>query len=120
MVGKGENAGVQHVLLFPLCFHKASFIGSLKVGIVWYRDKYETIKTYRNAIFGDMEKKQVSGSSNLSKNKIFSNAAVTRGARSSIFEVTGLNSSNLRILSETKIFVAKDLRNAIWQVLFPP
>ena len=35
IVGKGENAGYQHFLLFS-CFVKASFSGSLKVGIVWY------------------------------------------------------------------------------------
>ena len=35
IVGKGENAGYQHFLLFPQCFQKASFSGSLKVGIVW-------------------------------------------------------------------------------------
>ena len=35
IVGKGENAGYQHFLLFPSCFHKASFSESLKVGIVW-------------------------------------------------------------------------------------
>ena len=29
IVGKGENAGYQHFLLFPQCFQKASFIGSL-------------------------------------------------------------------------------------------
>ena len=29
IVGKGENAGYQQ------CFQKASFLGSLKVGIVW-------------------------------------------------------------------------------------
>ena len=34
-VGKGENAGYQHFLLFSQCFQKASFTGSLKVGIVW-------------------------------------------------------------------------------------
>ena len=34
-VGKGENAGSQHFLLFPQCFQKAYFSGSLKVGIVW-------------------------------------------------------------------------------------
>ena len=33
--GKGENAGKQHFLLFPQCFQKASFSGSLKVVIVW-------------------------------------------------------------------------------------
>ena len=34
IVGKGENAGHQHFLLFPQCFQKAFFTGSLKVGIV--------------------------------------------------------------------------------------
>ena len=34
-MGKGENAGYQHFLLFPLCFQKASHTGSLKVVIVW-------------------------------------------------------------------------------------
>ena len=32
IVGKGENAGYQHFLLFPR-FQKTSFSGSLKVGI---------------------------------------------------------------------------------------
>ena len=35
IVGKGENAGHQHFLLFPQCFQKPSVAGSLKVGIVW-------------------------------------------------------------------------------------
>ena len=35
IVGKGENAAFQHFLLFPQCFQKASFSGSLEVGIVW-------------------------------------------------------------------------------------
>ena len=35
IVGKGEKAGYQHFLLFPKCFLKASFPGSLKIGIVW-------------------------------------------------------------------------------------
>ena len=30
IVGKGENAGYQHFLLFPQCFQKASFPVSLK------------------------------------------------------------------------------------------
>ena len=30
MVGKGENAGYQHFLLFPLCFQKVSFLGVVK------------------------------------------------------------------------------------------
>ena len=34
-VGKGENAGYQHFLLFPQCFQKDPFPGSLKVGVVW-------------------------------------------------------------------------------------
>ena len=33
-VGKGENAGYQHLLLFPQCFPKPSSLCSLKVGIV--------------------------------------------------------------------------------------
>ena len=39
MVGKGENASNQHFLLFPQCFQNASFLKSLKVGIVWERVK---------------------------------------------------------------------------------
>ena len=39
IVGKGENAGNQHFLLFPQYFRKAFFSGSLKVGIVWERVK---------------------------------------------------------------------------------
>ena len=34
IVGKGENAGHGHFLLFPQCFPKASSTGSLKVVIV--------------------------------------------------------------------------------------
>ena len=34
IVGKGENAGYQHFLLFPQCFQKPSSIGLLKSGIV--------------------------------------------------------------------------------------
>ena len=30
IVGKGENAGYQHFILFPQCFQKASFLESLK------------------------------------------------------------------------------------------
>ena len=32
IVGKGENAGYQHFLLFPLCFLMLSVSGSLKLG----------------------------------------------------------------------------------------
>ena len=35
IVGKGENAGYQHFLLFPQCFQKVSSLESLKVQIVW-------------------------------------------------------------------------------------
>ena len=35
IVGKGENAGNQHFLLFYPCFQKCLSSGSLKVGIVW-------------------------------------------------------------------------------------
>ena len=35
IVGKGENAGNQHFLLFSQCFEKATSLRSLKVGIVW-------------------------------------------------------------------------------------
>ena len=34
IVVKEENAGYKHVLLFPLCFQKLSFFGSLKVYFV--------------------------------------------------------------------------------------
>ena len=34
IVGKGENAGNQHFLLFPQCFQKAFYSGSFKVGIL--------------------------------------------------------------------------------------
>ena len=35
IVGKGENAGYQDFLLFPQCFQRAFYLGSLKVGIMW-------------------------------------------------------------------------------------
>ena len=35
IVGKGENAGYQHFLLFQQCFQKALSSALLKVGIVW-------------------------------------------------------------------------------------
>ena len=34
-MGKGENAGYQHFLLLTQYFPKPSFLGSLKVRIVW-------------------------------------------------------------------------------------
>ena len=33
-VGKGENAGYKHFLLFPKCFPKPTSLGSLKVRIL--------------------------------------------------------------------------------------
>ena len=33
IVGKGENAALQHFLLFPKCFPKAFFSGSLKLRV---------------------------------------------------------------------------------------
>ena len=38
-VGKGENAGYQHFLLFPQCFQMSSLPASLKVCDVWQRFK---------------------------------------------------------------------------------
>ena len=34
-VVKGENAGYQYFLLFSQCFPKPSYLGSLKIRIVW-------------------------------------------------------------------------------------
>ena len=39
VVGKGENAGYQHFLLFSQCFQKASISESWNTGIVWERVK---------------------------------------------------------------------------------
>ena len=35
IMGKGETAGHQHFLLFPIMFSKGSFLRALKVRIVW-------------------------------------------------------------------------------------
>ena len=43
IVGKGENAGYQHFLLFPQCFPKPSSLGSLKTEIVWERVTYKLL-----------------------------------------------------------------------------
>ena len=48
IVGKGENAGYQHFLLFPQCFQKASYTGSLKV-VNAGRGKKVLIPTYIHA-----------------------------------------------------------------------
>ena len=45
IVGKEENAGYQHFLLFPQCFQKAFSSGSLKVGIAYEElTQYQTTK----------------------------------------------------------------------------
>ena len=46
IVGKGENAGYQHFLLFTQCFQKATSAGLLKVWIVWSRVKQQIYKLY--------------------------------------------------------------------------
>ena len=46
IVGKGENAGDQHFLLFPQYFQKVSFSRSFNVGILWYRAKTRTDTTF--------------------------------------------------------------------------
>ena len=40
IVGKGENTGYQHFLLFQQCFERASFQDTLKGVIVWEWVKY--------------------------------------------------------------------------------
>ena len=45
IVGKGENAGYQHFLLFPQCFPKPS-LESLKVGIACERVKHQSSNPY--------------------------------------------------------------------------
>ena len=37
IVGKEENVGYQHFLLFPQCLTKALSSGTIKVGVVWER-----------------------------------------------------------------------------------
>ena len=39
IVGKGENAGYQHFLLFLQCFQELYFDDVLKIGIVWLKEK---------------------------------------------------------------------------------
>ena len=50
-VGKGENAGYQHFLLFPHCFQKDCYTESLKVVIVWERVKLLTFLPMRSFWF---------------------------------------------------------------------
>ena len=46
IVGKGENAGFQHFLLFPQCFQQTSSLRSSKVGIVWERVKIPSNRNF--------------------------------------------------------------------------
>ena len=46
IVGKGENPGYQHFLLFPQSFQKASIPDPYKPGLVWERVK--TLKKIDN------------------------------------------------------------------------
>ena len=50
IVGKGENAGYKHFLLFIQCFQKSSLPGSLKVGTVWVKSKYDMIVLCLNEV----------------------------------------------------------------------
>ena len=43
IVGKEENAGYQHFLLFHQCFQKGLYIGSFKVKIVRETVKVESV-----------------------------------------------------------------------------
>ena len=45
IVGKGENAGYQHFLLFPQCFQNPSVSELLKVWIVWLISVSQTLFT---------------------------------------------------------------------------
>ena len=49
IVVKGENAGYQHLLLFPQRFQKLSILGLLKVWTVWERVK-KTVSLMANMI----------------------------------------------------------------------
>ena len=49
-VGKGENAGYQHFLLFPYCFPKPSSLGPLKVRILDKEIKLRCLKKRRSGI----------------------------------------------------------------------
>ena len=51
IVGKGENAGYQHLVIFPQCFLNTS--SSLKVGIVWKRVKLLASMCHKGDFRGD-------------------------------------------------------------------
>ena len=51
-MGKGENAGYQHLLLSQKVFKRPPISVSLKLGIVWYRasmDKLNTVQRMGNS-----------------------------------------------------------------------
>ena len=50
IVGKGENAGYQHYLLFQQCLQKASCSRLLKVRILWEKVKMVQIKRMCNKL----------------------------------------------------------------------
>ena len=53
VVGKGESVGYQHFLLFPQCFHKASFSRSLKVGMLCKRVKWWELSLKKEEIYSE-------------------------------------------------------------------
>ena len=66
IVGKGENAGYQHFLLFPQCFEKASFSDMSKGVIVW-----EWVNSLPNNKILDRSKLKAFADINLPKMIIF-------------------------------------------------
>ena len=53
VLGKGENAGFQHFLLFPKCFQKASSSSLFKVEIVWQRVKHIYLTSIEKEVLTD-------------------------------------------------------------------
>ena len=53
IVGKGENGGYQHFLLFPQCFQKASILGSLKSGLCGKESKQRKNWICLNSLLND-------------------------------------------------------------------
>ena len=58
IVGKGENAGYQHFLLFLQCFQKPSFLGLLKIGLCGRELKYKPFQTKEGFWKQKWEKKE--------------------------------------------------------------
>ena len=55
-MGKRENAGYQHFLLFPQCFQKPPFSGSLTVWTVWKSSKYRQNHTWKYTFLPKLRK----------------------------------------------------------------